>query len=330
MNNILLKDFINKADKARLRMRGICVYHEGQKLDEYYWLIDERRNVHSVSKSFTSVAIGKLVSDGFFSLTDKIAPIFEDKLPSNPDPRMFDISIEDLLTMRVGMAEAMNNEFRTCVFEDTEKYYLSRPMSNSPGTVFDYDTGATYMLAAIVQRTIHVSVRDYLQANLFNPLGIENVTWPSCKKGITIGGSGLMLSVEEMARFGELLLQHGNWKGNQIIPSAYLDLAATSHTHTPEQFTGTYGLNEGRFKDCIIEYPDVPPTRAPRGYGYQFWTEIYKEKYPSAFYCMGSWGKWIIVVPEKKAAIAVCAHEPTDHGQMIIEKLVETELLDKL
>jgi len=330
MNERLLKNFIDRADRARLRMRGVGVFHNGEFIAEYNWVFDERRNVHSISKSFTSIAVGMAADRGYFGLNDKIAPFFEDKLPQDPDERLLQISVEDLLTMRVGMKEAMNGEFRTCDIADVERYYLSRPMANRPGTVFDYDTGATYMLAALIQRTMGTSVRDLLQRELFDALKIGNVTWPSCYRGITIGGSGLMLSTSEMARFGQFLLQRGEWEGKQIVPAAYIDRAASSLTHTPAEYTGSYGSGEGRFQNALVEFPAVPAARPERGYGYQFWTEIYRDKYPRAYYCSGSWGKWIIVVPEKNAAVSVCAHEQTNHGQMIIEKLVEEEILDKL
>lgn len=330
MNDKLLNGFIKRTDAARLRMRGIAVYHDGEKAAEHNWLFNERRNIHSISKSFTSVAVGMAQEAGCFQITDKIAPYFEDKLPANPDHRLLEITVEDLLTMRVGMRDAMNAEFRTCTIEDVERYYLSRPMAHQSGQVFDYDTGASYMLAALVQRTMGISVRDFLQEKLFTPLGIENVTWPCCRKGVTIGGSGLMLTVSEMAAFGQLLLQKGEWEGEQIVPALYLNSATIAHTVTPPEFIGIYGVSEGRFENAEVEFPEIDPTRAPRGYGYQFWTGIYPEKYPGAFYCGGSWGKWILVVPEKNAAISVCAHEQTTHGQLIIEKILEEEVIDAL
>lgn len=330
MNESFLKGFITRADKARLRMRGVGVFHNGSFLAEHNWIFDERRNIHSISKSFTSVAVGLAIDRGYFRLNDKIAPFFEDKLPAAPDERLLQIRVEDLLTMRVGMKDAMNGEFRTCDMPDVEQYYLSRDMKNQPGTVFDYDTGASYMLAALVQRTMGISVRELLQKELFCPLEIENVTWPSCYRGITIGGSGLMLSTSEMARFGQFLLQRGEWNGRQIVPAEYIDTASSGITHTPPEYMGEYGTGEGRFEDALVVFPDVSAARPSRGYGYQFWTDIYPDKYPGAYYCSGSWGKWIIVVPEKNAAVSVCAHEQTNHGQMIIEKLVEEEILEKL
>lgn len=330
MNSSFLNGFIRRADIARLRMRGVGVYHAGEYVAEHDWVFDERRNVHSISKSFTSIATGIALQNGLYRLDDKIYRYFEDKLPTEVDDKLLAVSIEDLLTMRVGMRDAMNGEFRTCAIEDVERYYLSRPMKNVPGTTFDYDTGATYMLAALFQRRTGESVRDFLQRELLSPLGIANVTWPSCSKGVTIGGSGLMLSTSEMARFGQFLLQRGQWNGVSLAPADYIDAASQTYAHTPEEFMGMYGVGEGRFEDCLVQFPEVSPTRPSRGYGYQFWTRIYEREFPKAYYCCGSWGKWIIVVPELDAAVSVCAHEQTDHGQMIIEQLVLEEILEKL
>lgn len=100
-------------------------------------------------------------------------------------------------------------------------------MDHAPGTKFIYNSGATYMLSAIVQKVAGQRVLDYLQPRLFAPLGIHSAEWDTCPSGINTGGWGLSLRTEDIARFGLFYLQCGVWNGKQILPEEWV-LEATS------------------------------------------------------------------------------------------------------
>jgi len=99
------------------------------------------------------------------------------------------------------------------------KGFLAHPVPHKPGTHFRYNTPATYMLSAIVQKVTGQTVLEYLTPRLFEPLGIENPKWETSPQGISIGGYGLFLRTEDIAKFGQLYLQRGMWNGTQILPA---------------------------------------------------------------------------------------------------------------
>jgi CubicO group peptidase (beta-lactamase class C family) len=105
------------------------------------------------------------------------------------------------------------------------KTFLAHPVPFKPGTHFLYNSPATYMLSAIVQKVTRMMVLDYLKPRLFEPLGIENPSWVASPQGISAGAYGLSLRTEDIARFGQLYLQKGKWKGKQLIPSQWVEEA---------------------------------------------------------------------------------------------------------
>ena len=158
------------------------------------------------------------------------------------------------------------------------KVFLAHPVPFKPGTHFLYNTSATYMLSAIVQKATGQSVLDYLRPRLFEPLGIENPTWEMSPEGIATGGYGLSVRTEDIARFGQLYLQKGKWQGRQLLPAAWVEAATARQTSN--------GSN--------------PNSDWDQGYGYQFWRcrhGVYRGD--------GAFGQYCIVFPEQEAVIAI-------------------------
>src|SRR5207302_10247000 len=126
--------------------------------------------------------------------------------------------------------------------------FLAHSVPFKPGPHFLYNTSATYMLSAIVQKATGMTVLDYLTPRLFDPLGIENPTWEASPQGISAGGYGLSIRTEDIARFGQLYLQKGRWQGKQLVPEAWVEAATARQTSN--------GRN--------------PKSDWDQGYGYQF------------------------------------------------------------
>jgi CubicO group peptidase (beta-lactamase class C family) len=129
------------------------------------------------------------------------------------------------------------------------KAFLAHPVPFKPGTHFLYNTSATYMLSAIIQKATGTTVLDYLKPRLFEPLGIDHPTWETSPQGISAGGFGLSIRTEDIARFGQLYLQKGKWHGKQLVPEAWVQEATARQTSN--------GSN--------------PNSDWEQGYGYQFW-----------------------------------------------------------
>jgi hypothetical protein len=167
---------------------------------------------------------------------------------------------------------------------------------HAPGTHFLYNTGATYMLSAIVQKTTGMKVVDYLQPRLFEPLGIENAYWRDSPQGISAGGIGLSLKTEDVARFGQLYLQKGMWRGMQILPEAWVEEATTS------QSPNSRGMQ----------------TDWMQGYGYQFWRSRH-----NAYRGDGVFGQYCIVMPDQDAVLAITAGVDIFEAQQPLELVWE-------
>ncbi len=134
------------------------------------------------------------------------------------------------------------------------------------------------MLSAIIQKITGITLLEYLTPRLFEPLGIEDAIWEKCPRGINTGGFGLSLMTEDIAMFGQLYLQKGQWEGKQLISSSWIEEATRSY----------------------ISNGDNPLSDWSQGYGYQFWRCRH-----NAYRGDGAFGQYCVVLPEKKAVIAI-------------------------
>ncbi len=269
--------FIEAAEKSIDSLHSFMLLRHGHVIAEGWWAPYEARSPHalfSLSKSFTSTAVGVAIAEGRFSLDDEAMKFFPEDAPAEPGANLKAMRVRDLLRMNTGHeTEPPRPRDRSW-----KKAFLNHPVRFKPGTHFLYNTSATYMLAAIVEKTTGMSLLDYLRPRLFEPLGIQNPTWEKSPEGVTVGGYGLSIRTEDIARFGQLYLQKGKWRGKQLVPAAWVE-AATS-------FQTSNGSNPGSDWD--------------QGYGYQFWRcrhGVYRGD--------GAFGQYCIVLPQQDAVIAI-------------------------
>jgi CubicO group peptidase (beta-lactamase class C family) len=263
-----LKPYIDDVEKQKLNVEGIIVRQGGREIARHRWAPDIKRNIFSVSKSFTSIAVGMAVDDGKLRLSDRVTRVFpRDK----PDPRWDALVLEHLLTMSLGHAEFTRPK--------SVNEALSYELIRDPGTYFLYDNTCTFLASAMLTKATGFKVRDYLLDRLFHPLGIADPEWPESEDGYTIGTSALMLTTAEMALFGQFLLQRGNWEGKQLVSAAWIEGATRTQVHTRAD-------------------RDLPDTDI--GYGYQFWTCRH-----GAYRCDGANGQYIVVLPALEAVVAI-------------------------
>lgn len=234
--------------------------------------------VFSLSKSFTSTAIGLAVAEGFFSVDDSILSFFPEVAATEVGALFSTVRVRHLLTMSTG--QSMDTWTAMVEHRDGNwlKGFFEVPVSYEPGSHFVYNTGATYMLSAILQKATGLKLIDFLKPRLFDPLGIEGATWAESPQGVSAGGIGLSIRTEDIARFGQLYLQKGRWNGQQIIPEAWVTTASTKQIS-----------NDGH-----------PNPDWSQGYGYQFW--MCRNQ---AFRGDGVFGQYCIVLPEQDAVLAI-------------------------
>ena len=291
------------ADSAE-DLHSIMVLQHGKVLEEKQIAPDTAHIMNSVSKTFTSTAVGFAIHEGLLSLDDKIVDIFPESVPAEPQERLSAITIRHLLTMNSGHGKDPTYAVRV---NDTDwvQAFMEWPIEFDPGTCYCYNSLGTYILSAAVQKVTGQKVVDYLDTRLWQPLGIEKPFWQESPQGINTGGWGLYLHTEDLARMGQCLLKGGKFCGKQVIPADWV--AEMSANQVP---SAGAGLNEMQVK--AIQADESNPFRAYfdpeksdwlQGYGYQMWRCRH-----GAFRADGANGQYIIVIPDKDAVIVTTAH----------------------
>lgn len=269
--------FVEAADRDIEFMNSFMLLRHGCVVAEAWWAPYDAQSPHSLyslSKSFTSTAVGLAVAEGKLSVDDEILKFFPDDAPADASDNLRAMRVSDLLRMNTGH----QTEPPRPADQPWTKAFLAHPVPFKPGTHFLYNTSATYMLSAIVQKVTGQTVLDYLQPRLFGPLGVEHPTWETSPQGISCGGYGLSVRTRDIAAFGQLYLQKGRWQGKPLVPEAWIEAATSRQTSNGSS----------------------PNSDWDQGYGYQFWRcrhNIYRGD--------GAFGQYCIVMPEQDAVVAI-------------------------
>jgi CubicO group peptidase (beta-lactamase class C family) len=273
-----LSSYIQEMNRRKLGVEGIIVLQHGKKIAEHRWIPEAPRSVYSISKSFTSIAVGMTIDDGKLSIQDKAADVLSGiiaKLPAAPPERLKKLTLEHLLTMRRG-----SKEFSRPM---SAAEALVHPLDLEPGTFFNYDNGCTFLASVMVTAVTGLKVRDLLLDRLFRPLGIPDPYWKESDDGYSLGATGLEVTTSDLAKFGQFLLQRGNWQGKQLVSAAWIDEASRVQTSTTDtEDTDDWNL----------------------GYGYYFWNSRH-----GAFRGDGINGQYAIVIRDKDAVVAINSEE---------------------
>ncbi|QJE96230.1 serine hydrolase domain-containing protein [Luteolibacter luteus] len=278
-----LREFVEALDRIP-SMHSVMVLRHGQVVAEAWWkpeAADKAHILNSVSKSFCSTAVGLAVAEGKLTLDDRVLGFFPDNAPAEISENLKALRVRDLLTMSSGH----DPEPKAAPGSGpTVKQFLATPLAHAPGTHFQYNTMGTYVLSAIVTKVTGEKVVDYLKPRLFDPLGIEGAKWDESAEGYSLGGYGLYLKTEDLAKLGQLYLQKGKWNGKQLITEDWVAQA------TSKQVRNDPGSHTGMGPDW------------KQGYGFQFW-----RCQNGAFRGDGAGGQFCIVLPEQDTVIAMTA-----------------------
>ncbi|GAB3996327.1 hypothetical protein GCM10028807_38590 [Spirosoma daeguense] len=293
-------DFVNAIEKRNLNVHSLMVLRHGQVVAEGWWAPyapQFKHTLYSLSKSFTSTAVGMAVAEKKLRVEDKVVSFFPNDVPATVSTNLAAMRVKDLLTMSTGHDKDTTPALREGGADaNWVKAFLAQPVDHQPGTHFVYNSGATYMLSAIVQKLTGQPILSYLKPKLFGPLGIEGEDWEVSPQGINTGGWGLRLRTEDIAKFGQLYLQKGVWNGKRLISEAWIDEA----TRFEVQSAGG-GKRPKEENDW------------QQGYGYQFWrcrNDAYRGD--------GAFGQYCIVLPKEDAVIAMTS-ETADMGAVLDE-----------
>jgi CubicO group peptidase (beta-lactamase class C family) len=242
-------------------------------------------NVKSVSKSFLSAMTGIALRDGHLdNLNLKMLDFFSEYVYPSIDPRKHDITIKNLLMMRMGidndhnLYEYVYNRFNWI------KTTIELPLINDPGTEFFYNTFQTHLLSAIITKASGMNTMDFAKENLLEKMNIECAEWQRDVQGYYFGGNNMYFTPRNMARLGYLYMNNGKLNGEQIVPAEWVDESLTNYTNWNNS---TWG-----------DLDDV-------NYGYLWW--LGKINNYKAFLAIGYGGQFVINFPDLNLIVVTTA-----------------------
>ena len=294
----VINKFIDTINDKKINLHSFMLLRHGKIAAEGYYkpfVKDYKHRIFSVSKSFTSAAVGIAIDEGLIGLNDRIVDFFPEKLCGNVHEYNGMMTVEHLLKMATSHEKSTSTEG-----VDWVKGFLNTEPSHRPGTIFAYDTTGTHTLCAILQKVTGMTVHEYLKNRLFGHIGIGEIEWESCPMNINKGGSGIKCTTEDMARFGQLYLQKGLWNGLRLITEKWVEQSTSKQIDN----TNTSFMLDGK-----------------KGYGYKFW------RCRNNSYCaFGMGGQFILVIPEKDAVFVTTANTNLhkDAHQSILDTFWET------
>lgn len=281
ISSAAISAFLGAADRDLDAIHSFMLLRHGHVVAEGWWEPYQPHDPHmlfSLSKSFTSSAIGLLVTEGSLSVDDSVLGFFPDDAPPEPGANLKAMRVRHLLSMTTGHAIDTTAPMAQQPDRSWVQGFLAQPVEYAPGTHFVYNSGATYMLSAIVQKLSGGRMRDYLMPRLFTPLGIKNPQWETSPQGIDTGGWGLSITTADIASFGQMYLQKGIWQGTRILPESWVEQATSRQ----------------------VPNDPAPNPDWEQGYGYQFWRCRH-----DAYRGDGAFGQYCVVMPAQDAVLAI-------------------------
>jgi CubicO group peptidase (beta-lactamase class C family) len=283
--------FVAEADKINT-LHSFMVARHGHVIAEGWWKpesADKPHILNSLSKSFNATAVGLAIHQGKLSLDDSVLSFFPDDAPRDPSENLKAMKVRDLLTMTCGQ----ETEVKVPAGKPTVKLFLAQPVVYKPGTHFLYNTVGSYVLSAIVTKVTGQTSLEYLKPRLFEPLGISNPRWDASPEGNSLGGYGMYLRTEDLAKFAQLYLQKGNWNGRQLVPVDWVEQATSRQVPNDHESHANIGIDW------------------KQGYGFQFWHCTH-----GAFRGDGAGGQFCVVMPKQDAVVVITANTGNMQGEL--------------
>jgi len=286
-----LSNILRKTEKMPY-LKSLVIFKNGELVVEEYVNgggPDQIHDIRSASKSVLSAVLGITIKDGYIeSIDQKVIDFFPEYNTKELDPRVYDLRIRHLITMKSGFEIKETGKVYQQLYKSKDwiKHILHLPFKSAPGKKFNYHSFNTHLLSATITKATGMSTLKYATQALFSPLGITKVLWEKDPNGYYIGGWGLSLKAQDMAKFGMLYLNDGFFQGTQVVPSEWVKLSTIERTG----MIGTYysGWNK------------------TYGYGYLWWVKRLDNKIDIPF-AMGHGGQRIAIMPNVNAVMVTQA-----------------------
>lgn len=277
---------LDRLSALGVECHSIMVVRHGHIVAEGWWRPYSAERPHllySLTKSFTSAAVGIAIADGLLSLEDRVVDVLPNHVPEDVSEQGRRITVHHLLSMTAGHATDSLEEAWRLEPGDLTKGFLRVPFTQAEGTQHVYDNATTYVLARMVERVTGRPLPALLDDRLFEPMGIDHPEWDRVASGAAFGFHGLHLTTEAVAAYGQLLLGGGVWGDRQLVPAEWVQLATTRQIETRQLLDGSLD------PDSIL------------GYGYQFWMSRH------GYRGYGSFEQLCMVYPEHDLVVAITA-----------------------
>lgn len=301
-----IHSFLDRLENYQINMHSILIMRHSKLVAEGYYAPYQASTLHrmfSVCKTMNALAMGLLEEEEKIGLDDTIASYFPDKIPDDVHPWITEMTIRNLLMMRT--CHTSTTYKRDLQKDWVESFFITEP-THKPGTVFHYDTSASHVLCALVERLTEKSMLTYLKEKMLNKMGWSEDSYVLKNDfGDSQGGSGLMATPRDLLLLGKLLLQNGSWNGEQLISASYIQQMTSCLT--PNAITGSV-LSE------------------TQGYGYQLWRTRH-----NGFVCYGMGGQLAVCLPDKDMILVTTADtQGVGGGNDMIYNSFYEEILTKL
>lgn len=293
ISSAVIQNFLRAAEKSGQEFHGFMIVKNEHVVSEGWWspfAPELKHTLYSLSKSFTSTAVGMCVADGLLTVESPVLSFFPEYAPAKVSDNLAAMKVKHLLTMNTGHDEKPMGAMQKAEDGKWSRVFFETEIVHEPGSHFLYNTGATYILAAIVQKLVGRTVHDFLSERLFKPLNMEGADWEISPEGVTVAGYGLRIRTEDIAKLGQLYLLKGEWNGEQLLPAEWVEEA------TKKQTESQTGDNDWA-----------------QGYGYQFWR---CKPAPGFYRGDGAFGQYCIVIPQYNTVIAINSESPDMQATM--------------
>lgn len=302
-------DALREINIREVSMHSFLLCKDDCLVAEGYYAPVKKNDLHrmfSVTKSFTSIAIGLLQEEGRLSLNDSIVKFFPEYVPNTSEahPWLLATTIRDMLSMRSCHASTTYDKFSSKT--DWVKSFFTVAPTHKPGTVFHYDTSSSHTLCALVEKLTGMKMLDYLRNKVLNEIGFSKEAYCLTDGfGVSMGGSGLMATSRDFMLFALLILNNGKLNGKQYISADYIKESTSFQTAT-----------------CVTG----PVPSESQGYGLQFWIGEH-----GSIVCYGMGGQLAILLPEYNTAIVTTADtQGYQGGNQVIYDAIFRHILPEL
>ena len=280
-NHHMSAEVINDLNRQfeKTEITSSIIVKDGRIVNEYYqdgYGEESTFPVHSCSKSITSAIFGIAGDEGLITDLDEPIADYFPVLNESDSAWKQEITIRHLLTHTSGLRSTEDRWYEWRAASNWQADVLDGPMASEPGTAFDYSTGNTHLLSAILQKAANETLYDYGKAHLFDRIGMESVRCGTDAQGVSDGGNGFILTARDMARFGLLYLNRGKWEDEQIISEDWIDQSTTTQV---ERYGGS------------------------ADYGYQWWVRTFGSAQYAAYFAQGHGCQFIFVIPDLDLAV---------------------------